>query len=377
MGLWAGRRRQRLVHDLRSHMRLLLREDPGRERMVELVRLFDPDSHPAGAGRICVDAQRRMYLPRSSLVDPGTAVGAQVPPDLPVAYFVQLEGRSAPLDVAGAKRELQELRESAILLLNGLAIRLGGLAWPPPKVASDPLQATVYTPRPVSAAEVLGVVERYVRELVPYEDVSLGSIGVDSWRTPDGRLQAEHLSGQATLLLMHPPAALGEELTHGDVLAGADAARRSFMRRRNLLIDPGELGRGLLPDLPGFGPSPLPDLLVGRRPLLLSGFGGAGRRPFGLRAGLAVRLIWTPCRAAVSAWVSSAFSISDRATASPPVISLTWPITAASAPPASASRLHDAANADAADPCQPPGSSLVSCPARRSSAVVTSVVAGT
>ena len=289
MGLWAGRRRQRLVHDLRSHMRLLLREDPGRERMVELVRLFDPDSHPAGAGRICVDAQRRIYLPRSSLVDPGTAVGAQVPPDLPVAYFVQLEGRSAPLDVAGAKRELQELRESAILLLNGLAIRLGGLAWPPPKVASDPLQATVYTPRPVSAAEVLGVVERYVRELVPYEDVSLGSIGVDSWRTPDGRLQAEHLSGQATLLLMHPPAALGEELTHGDVLAGADAARRSFMRRRNLLIDPGELGRGLLPDLPGFGPSPLPDLLVGRRPLLLSGFGGAGRRPFGLRAGLAVR----------------------------------------------------------------------------------------
>jgi hypothetical protein len=141
------------------------------------------------------------------------------------------------------------------------------------------------------------------------------------------------------------------------------------MRRRNLLIDPGELGRGLLPDLPGFGLSPLPDLL--------SGFGGAGRRPFGLRAGLAVRLIWTPCRAAVSAWVSSAFSISDRATASPPVISLTWPITAASAPPASASRLHDAANADAADPCQPPGSSLVSCPARRSSAVVTSVVAGT
>jgi hypothetical protein len=189
---------------------LLLREDPGRERMVELVRLFDPDAHPAGAGRICVDARRRMYLPRSSVVDPGTAVGAQVPPDLPVAYFVQLEGRSAPLDVAGAKRELQELRESAILLLNGLAIRLGGLAWPPPKVASDPLQATVYTPRPVSAAEVLGVVERYVRELVPYEDVSLGSIGVDSWRTPDGRLQAELWPGQATLLLMHPPAALGD-----------------------------------------------------------------------------------------------------------------------------------------------------------------------
>jgi hypothetical protein len=49
MGLWAGRRRQRLVHDLRSHMRLLLPEDPGRERMVDLMRLFDPAAGPAGA----------------------------------------------------------------------------------------------------------------------------------------------------------------------------------------------------------------------------------------------------------------------------------------------------------------------------------------
>ena len=52
MGLWAGRERKRLVDALRSKMRLLLPEDPGRERMVELVRLFDPDARPAGAGRI-------------------------------------------------------------------------------------------------------------------------------------------------------------------------------------------------------------------------------------------------------------------------------------------------------------------------------------
>ena len=96
MGLLAGQRRRRLVHDLRSHMRLLLREDPGRERMVELARLFDPDARPAGAGRICVDVQRQLYLTRPSMVDPATAAEAQAPPGLPVAYFVQVQGRSAP-----------------------------------------------------------------------------------------------------------------------------------------------------------------------------------------------------------------------------------------------------------------------------------------
>ena len=52
--------------------------------------------------------------------------------------------------MSGLQREKQKLQESGILLLNGLAIRLGGFAWPPPKAASDPLQATVYTPRPVT-----------------------------------------------------------------------------------------------------------------------------------------------------------------------------------------------------------------------------------
>jgi hypothetical protein len=210
MGLWAGRRRQTLVHDLRSHIRLLLREDPGREQMVELVRLFDPDARPAGAGRISVDAQRRIYLTQPSAVDPGIAAETRVPPGLPVAYFVQVQGRSAPLDMSGLQREKRDLQETAISLLNGLAIRLGGFAWPPSKAAGDPLQATVYTPRPVAAADVLGVVGRYLPELVPFGDVSLESIGVDSWRTPDGRLQAELWPGRATLMLMHPPAAIGD-----------------------------------------------------------------------------------------------------------------------------------------------------------------------
>ena len=126
MELWPGREKGRLVDALRSKMRLLLPEDPGRERMVELVQLFDPDARPASAGRICVDVQRRIYLPRPTAIDPGTAAEAQAPPGFPVAYFVQLRGRSAPLDMSGAQRESRELHQTAVLLVNGLAIRLGG-----------------------------------------------------------------------------------------------------------------------------------------------------------------------------------------------------------------------------------------------------------
>jgi hypothetical protein len=232
MGLWPGRERKRLVDALRSKMRLLLPEDPGRERMVELVRLFDPDARPASAGRVCVDGQRRIYLPRPTAVDPGAAAEAQAPPGLPVAYFVQLRGRSAPLDMSGAQRESQELHQTAVLLVNGLAIRLGGLAWPPPKVAGEPLQATVYTPRPVTASDVLSVVGQYIGRLVPREDAWMTSMGVQSWRTPDGRLQAELWPGRATLIVMHPPAALGDVRfrsgqLYTTVLRLTDPARRA------------------------------------------------------------------------------------------------------------------------------------------------------
>ena len=111
-------------------MWLLLSDYPEREQMAELVRLSDPNARLAGAGRISVDAERRIYLTRPVAVDSGAAAEAQVPPGLSVAYFVQLHGRSAPVDVRGIEREHRKLRESAILLLNGLAVRLGGTASP-------------------------------------------------------------------------------------------------------------------------------------------------------------------------------------------------------------------------------------------------------
>ena len=97
--------------------------------MAELVQLFDPSARLAGAGRISVDAERRIHLTRPVAVDvPVPAAEARVPPGLSVAYFVQLQGRSARVDMSGIEREHRGLRESAILLLNGLAVRLGGIA---------------------------------------------------------------------------------------------------------------------------------------------------------------------------------------------------------------------------------------------------------
>ena len=116
MGLLAGQRRRRLVHDLRSHMRLLLRKDPGRDQMVELARLFDPDARPGGAGRICVDAQRQLYLTRPSTIDPGTAAEAQAPPGLPVALLCADPGpfrADGHLRPAAGKAETARIRDLA------------------------------------------------------------------------------------------------------------------------------------------------------------------------------------------------------------------------------------------------------------------------
>jgi hypothetical protein len=210
MGLWPGREKKRLVDALRSKMRLLLPEDPGRERMVELVRLFDPDARPAGAGRISVDGQRRIYLPQPTAVDPGAAAEAHAPPGFPIAYFVQLRGRSAPLDMSGAQREGRDMHQTAVLLVNGLAIRLGGLAWPRPRVASEPLHAAIYVHRPVAATEVSSVVKQYASDLDECQDVTLGSMGVSTWRTADGRLQMEFWPRTSPKAWWYPPESVGE-----------------------------------------------------------------------------------------------------------------------------------------------------------------------
>ena len=233
MGLWAGRQHRRLVHALQTSLRLLVPEDPGRERLAELVRLFDPNAKLAGAGRIVVDAQSRIYLTRPAEVGREAAAEADVPAGLPVAYFVQLLGRSVPLDMAGLEREQRKLRDSAILLLNGLAVRLGGWAWPSPEVISQPLTVKVYLPGPLSPVEVSGVVAPFVPGLALTDNVTLGSVGASMWRTVDGAFDLEFWPGRASAFMtMNPPVALGEWQLHPQqlecaVLRLAEAADRA------------------------------------------------------------------------------------------------------------------------------------------------------
>jgi hypothetical protein len=211
---WGGgqiRQRRRLVHVLRSKLWLLVPEDQGREQMAGLVRLFDPAARLAGAGRISVDAERRIYLTRPVAIDPGAAAEARVPPGLRVAYFVQLQGRSAPLDMGAIEREKQKLRDSAILLLNGLAVRLSGTASPVPAVLNEPLEVRVYLPKALSAAEVAGVAGRFIPGLAAEENVTLGSVGANLWRTAAGDCEVEFWPGKAAdFMTINPPVILGE-----------------------------------------------------------------------------------------------------------------------------------------------------------------------
>jgi hypothetical protein len=162
-----------------------------------------------------VDAQSRIYLTRPAEVDREAAAEALVPAGLAVAYFVQLLGRSAPLDMAGLEREQRRLRDSAILLLNGLAVRLGGLAWPVPEVLSQPLEVRVYLPRRLSPGEVSGVVAPFVPGLTLADSVTLGSVGASVWRGAGGMVELEFWPGRASaLVMMNPPVALGEWQLH-------------------------------------------------------------------------------------------------------------------------------------------------------------------
>jgi hypothetical protein len=209
--LWAGRQHRRLVDALGSKLNLLVPEPPSREQLAELTRLFDPSAKLAGANRIVVDAQSRIYLTRPTEVDPATVVEAHVPTGLSVAYFVQIQGRSAPVDMAGLEREKRKLRQSAILLLNGLAVRLDGRAWPSADVLSKPLEVKVYLPGPRRPAEVFGVVAPFVPGLAAAANVTLGSLGASLWRTAGAEFELEFWPGEAAVVqTVNPPVALGE-----------------------------------------------------------------------------------------------------------------------------------------------------------------------
>jgi hypothetical protein len=211
MALFAGRVRRNLARALRRDIRLLLPADPGRERMLEYVHLFDPRARLASRGSINVDNTREVYLTRSLPVGPDVAAEAGVPDGMGVAFFVMNVQRGGP----STKKEQYD---ASVRLVNGLAIRLGGVAWPEASVMREPLRATIYTPREdVTADQVYAMVARYARGLAPYDNPTFGPVGVSTWRTGDGQFEAQHWPrGTVSLLRPHSPRSIGDLFFHTD-----------------------------------------------------------------------------------------------------------------------------------------------------------------
>ena len=152
--------RRSLVRDLGRGRCLLLPSDPGQERMIELMRLFNPAARAASAGRISSD-DRHITLTRPLRIDAETASRAQTPPGLSTVYFVQITVASPVLTPSAVAQGLKELRVIANLLIGGLAARLGGKALPESDRLREPLHADVYSPRAPTTGELSALLEPY------------------------------------------------------------------------------------------------------------------------------------------------------------------------------------------------------------------------
>jgi hypothetical protein len=212
MTLFAGRARRNLVQWLRRDVRLLLPADPGREQMLEYVRLFDPRARLASRDSISVDSMREVYLSRGVVIGPDVAAEAGVPDGMGAAFFVTATARAQPFSMSDVNRKTKEHYDTSVRLVNGLAVRLGGVAWPEAPVMQEPLRATIYTPREdVTADQVYAMVARYAPGIQRYDDVTLDSINVSAWRTQDDQFEAEFWpTGKTSMMPARVPLGIGD-----------------------------------------------------------------------------------------------------------------------------------------------------------------------
>jgi hypothetical protein len=191
MTLFAARARGNLVRALQKDARLMLPADPGPERMLEYVRLYNPDARVAGHGQIRVDSLVEVYLSRGTVVEPDVAAEAGVPAGTGFVFFVQDAEHAQPFSWSDSQRVAKETYGIATRLVNGLAIRTGGIAWPGTSALSKPLEARVYTWRDgVAPEDARDVIARYVPGLVPDPNITLASLDASAWQTEDGSAHA-------------------------------------------------------------------------------------------------------------------------------------------------------------------------------------------
>jgi hypothetical protein len=178
MGLFRSRR-AKLQRALTRNMRLLLPAAPDTDRMLAAARLFNPAAKQIDGNRIAADAEQHIILGPAFEIDPDLRRAAQLPPDITVAYFVNI-APPVPLPARpnealtdryqAMKRDVvTATRAQAKCLINGLATRFAGTAYPVPGQADQPLHADVYTAQEPDEEELAALVSRYVPGLVPVE----------------------------------------------------------------------------------------------------------------------------------------------------------------------------------------------------------------
>jgi hypothetical protein len=123
-------------------------------------------------------------------------------------YFAQITVASPRLTPSAVAQGLKELRETAALLIGGLAARLGGKAFPESARLREPLHADVYSPRALTTAELSALLEPYAPGLAPAEGPWTAD-GVTTLHSDRGQIDVEYWPPSIPLMTMDPPAALG------------------------------------------------------------------------------------------------------------------------------------------------------------------------
>jgi hypothetical protein len=205
MALFGAQRR--LANALHSKVRLIVPADPGPERLLAAVQLYDPGARRDG-DRISV-ASGSVLLTAPTEIDAETGRRAPLPAGLSVVYFVDVpEWRGSPAQVTLARDAKRQAMDSAVRLIGGLAARLGGIAVPAADETAKPLHADVYTTRQVPAADLAGLLSRQAPGLAPVQAPS-SSDGAVTLRGGNAPFEVESWPADNPLMTMDPPIALG------------------------------------------------------------------------------------------------------------------------------------------------------------------------
>ncbi len=197
---------------------LLLADEPGRDWLLDTVRLYDP------AVRQWRD---RLVFTNGVLLFGPIAVTqkllrqARLPAGVSAAYHCGLAVQSHN------KRLSPDLqRQSAGLLLRGLATRLGATLHPGLPEPDLALMASVYSPHAVNAEQVIRVLHPHAPGLAVYGEHPSGDGSFDL-ASDEAALFVGYLPAQQFLIDFEPPA-LGElgrqRLHHYDLKTGARAS---------------------------------------------------------------------------------------------------------------------------------------------------------